>query len=221
MTAGWPQSWPRQSEEPHPSPVLGLYFPPTVRIAEAISRCILERAMCYWDYLDGICEWAQLRPLSKFSRLWPAVWRSVCLWPAPETSLFCKFLCSLKPPATKLEGPASFFYLSLSAVYRNWLHISPEKFWNFWPTACGSAFLINFQMIPMLLVWRPHFHWQGNRGRLSAWPCSLCSALTGAWNRGRLRLWRWVLIWGYHFWNVIEMLFDLQKVLQNLCFLPL
>ena len=45
---------PGQSEAPHPSPVLGIYVPPSVPMWECFQGCRLGRAMCCWDHLDGI-----------------------------------------------------------------------------------------------------------------------------------------------------------------------
>lgn len=58
------QPWPRQSEFP--------LWDSCTFLASLLelAKDNLERAMSYWDYLDGICDWDQFRTLCTILRFW-------------------------------------------------------------------------------------------------------------------------------------------------------
>lgn len=60
----------------------------------------LQKAMCCWDYMEGVHNWTPLRPLCKQLRFW---------WPVWETSLLSKSPCFLNPPPA-MEWPACVFW---------------------------------------------------------------------------------------------------------------
>lgn len=76
----------------------------------------LEIVMCYWYHLDIICNWTQLKYLSKLLRFWG--WgKDLLVLGMLKTNLACEFPCLLLR-AISLEWSASFFILSLSSMYR-------------------------------------------------------------------------------------------------------
>lgn len=111
----WPpvdlRAGPRQSEAPHPLPVLGMCVVSTVLIAGAVFKDAALRVMCKasiqtFKILSGGC-----RDL-------------LILWPS-KTSLVMNFSCLLNLPPTNLELSASFFHHFLPSVCGNQFWISP------------------------------------------------------------------------------------------------
>lgn len=58
-----PQAGTRLSENPHHFPVLGMYIPPIIPIARAISRMILERTRCCCNMDEYVMN--PVRPVQK------------------------------------------------------------------------------------------------------------------------------------------------------------
>lgn len=110
---------PGQSESPHPLPCPWNVRCPLFPQWELFQRHSLGRAGFCWDHLDGMCDWAQLRPLyinSEDSGRW--VRRSTYLVAAQDTKKVRMNFPLLLKPAIYQSGHASFLGLSLPSVYR-------------------------------------------------------------------------------------------------------
>lgn len=118
MTCVW--AGPGQPEAPHPSPILGMQVPPTIRTVSAIVKDTVLRDNCL---LEWICDWNQLRPHYKILRSWPVGVR-IDLSCVPETNL-TYVLLFIK--AATYQPTNSSFLLSLPFVCGEQFQISPRK----------------------------------------------------------------------------------------------
>lgn len=73
----------------------------------------LERGRCFWDHLDSVCDWTQLRCLYKHLRFWQSGRENTLVLWLPRTS---NFPCLLNLLPISLKWSASFFHLSLLCV---------------------------------------------------------------------------------------------------------
>lgn len=125
---------------------LNLSYQKVLRSSPNLVMCVLptapsdnhfqghfEKAMCYWDHLDGIHDWNQLKPLYKFIRLWQEG-TEILILQLPKTSLMYKFPCLLNCHIPIWSGmPLSS--VSLCPPYkRTRFRFHPGSSWGLEPT---------------------------------------------------------------------------------------
>lgn len=106
----------------------------------------LERAMCYWDHLDWMCFWSQLRGLYIIWRLWPASARFYFSCGRSRHTWYVIPLVLLNLPSINLEWFGSFLWFLLAFVYGCQFHISARNSWGFEPT---TVRILSIYCIPM------------------------------------------------------------------------
>lgn len=62
--------------------------------------------MCYWDYLEWVPIWSQLRPIYELEKFWWMGAKNLLVLKQPNTSLVNKFPCLLNLSPTNPECPA-------------------------------------------------------------------------------------------------------------------
>ena len=93
-----------------------MFLSPTVPTVGTTLKEADWRVRCFWDHLDGMCNWIHLKLLYKHLEFWQEVGRITSLaaaWNKPR-----KFLFLLKlTPTTQPKQWATFSSLSLTSVY--------------------------------------------------------------------------------------------------------
>lgn len=90
---------PRQSEALHHLPCAQhVRFPHCSHSGSSFQGHNLERAMCCWDYVDGIHTWTPVRPLMQTLKMLAGRGTKLLVMWLPATSLRSKFPCLLKLP---------------------------------------------------------------------------------------------------------------------------
>lgn len=110
-----PQAGTRLSENPHHFPVLGMYIPPIIPIAGAISRMILERTRCCCNMDEYVMN--PVKACTETFKFPSGRCGDLLVLKLPKTSLIGKVPCLLDLPPTNLGWPASFLDFLLPSMY--------------------------------------------------------------------------------------------------------